>query len=123
MASVPNRPTPEGRRLGAELARIADKAEAEDLKSFPDQKQRCESCAFRAGTIPNGCPETLLDAVKCVVERVPFMCHQVRDADGNCTELCMGWLAAQGHVPEGKQIPTPWPFSTPESEDSDASPP
>jgi hypothetical protein len=113
MTAVPNRPTPAGRLIGRELARLADKAEAEDLKRFPNQRPRCQSCAFRLGTIPNGCEETVMDALKCVAERVPFMCHQVKDADGNCTELCAGWVAAQGATASRPRFETPWPFSKP----------
>lgn len=108
---VPNRPTPEGRLLGKELARLADKAEDEARKQFPDQPERCQSCAFRANTIPNGCPETVMDALKCVMEGVPFMCHQIRDDDGNCTEMCMGWLNSQMATIGHTKIETPWPFS------------
>jgi hypothetical protein len=61
-----NLPTPEGRELGREMAR---------LTGDPDEAGCCHDCAFRLGTDPNGCGPTLMDALKCVVEGVPFNCH------------------------------------------------
>ena len=89
----PNLPTEQGRALGRQLARLCDLAEAEDLKRFPDQRPRCDDCAFRAGTVPNGCPETLMDAVKCMIEGKPFYCHKgVREGE-RPKRLCGGWMA------------------------------
>lgn len=87
----PNEPTDEGRALGAELARLCDVEEERQRKMFPDQLPRCDDCAFRAGTFPNGCPETLMDAIKCVVELNPFYCHKGL-VDGKPQHLCRGWL-------------------------------
>lgn len=92
----PNLPTPEGRALGRELARLCDAVEAEDLKRFPNQQPRCNDCAFRAGTQPNGCPETLMDAIKCVVEGAPFYCHKGMKEGEKPKHLCRGWLTMQG---------------------------
>jgi hypothetical protein len=73
---VPNVPTPEGRALGVELARLTEQARPEFERLFPNVKPMCHDCAFRAGTGPNGCPETLMDALKCVIEVFPmFYCH------------------------------------------------
>lgn len=89
----PNLPTDAGRALGRELARLCDAAEAADLARFPDQRPRCEDCAFRAGTVPNGCAETLMDAIKCMVEVKPFYCHKgVREGQAP-KRLCGGWMA------------------------------
>lgn len=88
----PNEPDAEGRKLGAELARLADVAEAEQLKTFPDQLPRCDDCAFRAGTNPNGCSETLMDAIKCVMELNPFYCHKGLDEQGSPKHICRGWF-------------------------------
>jgi hypothetical protein len=106
MSMVPNRPTPEGRLLGKELARLADKAEAESVRRFPGTRVRCGTCAFRSGTAPNGCLPTVMDAFKCVMEHVPFMCHESL----NNSDLCMGWLDSQDMV-TGDPLPTPWDFS------------
>lgn len=67
---ITNLPTEEGRALGKELARLCDSA----LLGKPDE--RCATCAFRLGTEANGSPATLMDATKCVLERVPFFCHE-----------------------------------------------
>lgn len=102
---VPNRPTPEGRMVGRELARLADQAEAESLKKFPKSRVRCRTCAFRAGTIPNGCVSTVMDAMKCVMEQKEFLCHE------DMPHPCMGWVEfanVSQHLPP---IQTPWEFS------------
>ena len=90
--TVENLPTPEGRELGRELARLADIAEARRLEQFPNAHPRCGDCAFRAGTDPNGCVETLMDALKCVVEADPFFCHR-HLRDGEPKQLCAGFAA------------------------------
>lgn len=109
--------TPEGIALGIEMARLCDVAEAEQRARFPKQKPRCESCAFRAGTLPNGDPVTLMDATKCVIEKVPFMCHQYFNADGSPRDLCAGFmiLMASGLDMEPRRAKTtvPWEFSKP----------
>ena len=70
--AAPNLPGPAGIKLGGHLARFAD-AEAAKRADAP---KRCHDCAFRAGTAPNGCAQTLLDALKCLVEGGPdFDCH------------------------------------------------
>ncbi|MFM0487960.1 hypothetical protein [Paraburkholderia graminis] len=91
---VPNRPSPEGRMLGEQLARLTDKAELEARAKFPNHKSRCKSCAFAAGTVPNGCLPTVMDALKCVVDGTPFHCHQEFDDQGVPTDLCAGWSIA-----------------------------
>lgn len=113
MTLIPNRPSEEGRALGKEMARLTDLAEAEDLKRFPKQRWRCGTCAFRLGTIPNGCTATMMDAVKCMVEGLPFMCHESpKGRSGEPTQVCAGWMAGQGAVHKhGPPIETPWPFS------------
>lgn len=89
----PNRPTPEGRELGAELARLTDAALAQtraECPAFPDD--RCQSCAYRGGTVPNGCLPTVMDALYSTLNREPFHCHQEFDAAGQPVQICKGWL-------------------------------
>jgi len=76
----------------------------EAMALVPD---RCSSCAFREGTVPNGCPETVLDAIKCVIEGVPFMCHH-NMVDGKATEVCRGWLVTQRADKEPGKAPWDW---------------
>lgn len=91
---TPNRPSTEGRLLGEQLARLTDKAELEALARFPNHARRCKSCAFVAGTLPNGCLPTVMDALKCVIDGTPFHCHQQFDDNGTPTDLCAGWAMA-----------------------------
>ncbi len=98
MALVRNRPSPEGRALGTELARFAD---IEVAKLGVDL--RCGTCAFRAGTIPNGCLPTVGDALKCAMEQEPpFLCHERPGLH------CAGWAAM---VRDGQPVQMPYPFS------------
>lgn len=91
---TPNRPAAEGRVIGEQLARLTDKAEQEVIGTFPNHARRCKSCAFSAGTFPNGCLPTVMDALKCVVDGTPFHCHQQLDGNGVPTDLCAGWAMA-----------------------------
>ncbi len=91
---IPNRPSEEGKMLGEQLARLTDKAEKEARVHFPNHKSRCKSCAFTAGTVPNTCLPTVMDALKCVVDGTLFHCHQQFDDHGIPTDLCAGWAIA-----------------------------
>jgi hypothetical protein len=94
----PNLPTPEGRALGRELARLCDG------EIGVGRDDRCSTCAFRSGTVPNGCAPTLMDALKCMMERVPFYCHEQEG------KLCAGWremLPGKGEP----AVAVPWAFS------------
>ena len=110
MPLVPNRPTEQGRKLGDQVARLANIAEACQVANYPNERKRCKTCAFRSGTIPNGCESTVLDAIKCVVERIPFVCHE-KPAQESSSTFCAGWLMAvaetQGMIPQVM----PWDFS------------
>lgn len=99
---VPNRPTPEGRALGAELARLTE------ITASPELSARCSTCAFRAGTIPNGCFVTVADAMKAVLQRETFLCHEAVPP-GAPRPVCVGWriAIAADYAP----IPAPWPYS------------
>lgn len=118
------RVTPEGRAAGQQLARLTEPAIL-DLASEGEPDDRCKSCAFRAGTVPNGCLQTQLDALKCVVEGVPFMCHHA-DREGHA---CHGWYAARvalRRVEEatGRTLAAkcPWEFSPPDPVDGEKTP-
>ena len=77
--AILNVPTLEGRLLGAEIARLTP------------ENDGCDECAFRLGAEANGCLATVMDALKCVVEGVPFYCH-INDG------LCQGYLASRASV-------------------------
>ena len=80
-----SRVSAEGQLLGQQMARMYDIAE-KHLGDEAEPGERCRTCAFRAGTVPNGCAQTQLDISKCVAEGIPFYCHQHRG------ELCHGWV-------------------------------
>lgn len=52
----------------------------------------CDSCAYRAGTIPNQCAGTIMDALGCAASGEPFYCH-------NTGQICEGWKATQKKKP------------------------
>lgn len=114
------RVTPEGRAAGFNLVRLTEPAIAE-LEREGEPDERCKTCAFRLGTVPNGCLQTQLDAMKAVVEGVPFLCHQA-DRKG---WPCHGWYAARVAVQSAEkargvklQATCPWEFSPPDTEDA-----
>lgn len=88
--------TEESRQLGESMARIADNAEREMLKQFPDHLPRCNDCALRNGTLPNGDLETLFDVIKCVVEDEPFYCHKGIQEGGPPKRMCSGFAYLTG---------------------------
>lgn len=114
------RTTPGGRALGRRIAAIAHR-ECTRLNGEGEPDERCTSCAFRTGTVPNGCHQTQLDALKAIVENVPFLCHQ----HGRRGQICHGWYAvrtavtraeaAKGPMPINE---VPWDFSPPDKEDA-----
>lgn len=95
MAKILNEPEFAGYELGFHLARFADTA--------PQIAERCFTCAFRQGTDPNGCVTTVMDAMKCVMEGVPFYCHE------RPTKLCGGYVVLRAENTERHR--TFWPFS------------
>lgn len=111
-----SRVCPKGRALGSQLVQITEPWVAE-LASQGEPDMRCKSCAFRAGTVPNGCLQTQMDALKAVVEDVPFQCHQ-HDRRGS---ICHGWFAARVGITANEEAKgsfpvasVPWEFSTPD---------
>lgn len=112
-----SRVTPAGKALGAQMVRLTARTIA-DLAAEGEADERCKSCAFRLGTVPNGCPQTQADALKCVVEGVPFNCHQADRAG----QSCYGWFAARvalRRAEERRGVPAPvttcpWEFSPPD---------
>jgi hypothetical protein len=92
-----HRVSPEGKALGEQMARLHDIAEkrlADAGTTIPrthltELDQRCKTCAFRAGTVPNGCAQTQLDINKCLAEGIPFYCHQ------HPGQLCRGWAVTR----------------------------
>ena len=117
---VPNRPTDLGRDAGKQVARLWRASMRSALMQAPEAvaaiPDRCRTCAFREGTVPNGCEETVMDAIKCVIEKVPFMCHHDMK-NGKPTKMCAGWIVTQrADQAAGK---APWDWTAPKDEPSD----
>jgi hypothetical protein len=102
---IENKPSHEGFALGYALARFVDNA--------VPVGERCFTCAFRQGTDANGSPVTTMDALKCVMEGVPFYCHEGADPE-NPHRLCAGYATLRADS-EGR-LEMPWPFSSDEAE-------
>ena len=103
----PNRVTPLGRELGKHIARLIEPGIAE-LAAAGEPDVRCQTCAFRAGTIPNGCEQTLGDALKCAMEGSrDFMCHQ----DTTQQTVCHGYFAWRVLSLDRPDVKCPWDYS------------
>lgn len=101
------RVTPLGRALGAQIARLIQPS-IDELITEGEPDERCKTCAFRAGTVPNGCELTLADALKCSMEgsRV-FVCHQ----DSKHQKPCHGWFAWRFMSADRPDFKVPWDYS------------
>lgn len=95
---------------GAHMARLAETAVAQ-VAAMGEPDERCSTCAFREGTIPNQCADTISDAMKCVVEREPFYCHD----KSRPRAVCHGWYTAVVVTKDVPKVTAPWPFSHQES--------
>jgi uncharacterized protein with PIN domain len=111
-----NRVTPEGKAAWFQMVRLTEPAITQ-LTSEGEPDERCKSCAFRLGTVPNGCIQTQADAMKAVIEGVPFLCHQA-DRKG---WPCHGWFAARVAIQRAEKargtkldVKCPWEFSPPD---------
>lgn len=94
--AVPNAPSPEGRELGRQVARLVAIEDEKQRARVPNMPPACNECAGTLGTLPNQCAETLMDLIKCAVEGVPFYCHK-GIAEGEAPKaLCRAWAAMQG---------------------------
>lgn len=104
-----SRVSPAGRRLGFMTARLVEPAVAE-LARQGEPDERCTSCAGTYGTVPNGCIVAQADLTKCIVEGVPFMCHQANRKGWPCH----AWYAVRATSKKPNGI-APWPFSPPDA--------
>lgn len=117
-----HRVSPEGRVLGEQMARlyeIAEKRLSNAEQAIPrthltELTERCKTCAFRAGTVPNGCAQTQLDISKCAAEGIPFYCHQHQG------QLCRGWVVTRAGLrdvlPEMAHLTKDTKLSPPDSQ-------
>ncbi|MBI3230974.1 MAG: hypothetical protein HYZ45_12605 [Burkholderiales bacterium] len=116
-----HRVSPEGKQMGAIMSRLAD-LECASLARQGETDDRCKTCAFRAGTVPNGCAQTQSDVIKAVSDNVPFMCHAHKNSHGQYNRICHGWFAVRRIVNRkekatGEKMPlAPWDFSPPDTQ-------
>ena len=120
-----SRVSPQGKAMGANLARIAERGRAR-LKAqglsglgLPVLRdEMCKSCAARPGTVPNGCLQTQMDILKAATEGARFLCHA--PADGR---LCAGWAAARAELvanplpAKAQELIARWDYSPPDTVD------
>ena len=108
MSKTPNLPTPQGRELGEALASFVD-VEIAALESAGNPVPvRCAECAFRRGTVPNGCVPTLMDAVKTLFEgEIGFDCH----LPGREGVPCGGYQILAQADAGGDRVSAPWQYS------------
>lgn len=93
--------TENGIELGKQMARLCDVEEA----AHSTKRKRCSTCAFRAGDhIANGSPETLMNALKCVMERKVFWCHVI--GKNGEQRPCAGWRLMVADT----AVQMPWDF-------------
>ena len=95
VVSWKDRMPPEAARVGKILAGMSREGGlilALQKIAVPD---RCKTCAFREGTVPNRCIDTVADAMKCVMEGRPFNCHVPRGGEIALDQMCSGWLRAR----------------------------
>ena len=125
MSTQHHRVTEQGKALGKSMSRLADlgarrlaELDVGGPMNLPGMRdERCASCAFTIGTVPNGCLQTQLDVMKAVIEGERFCCHAPRDG-----RMCAGYIAARA---EHTARPMPakvaalaakWEFSPPDAE-------
>ena len=109
MSAIPeglirNQPSPEGEALGGHLAGYVE-AELAKLKvKYPNHREPCGTCAFRRGSVPNRCASTLMDALKAVMEKTEFHCHETG-------ERCCGWFILHSTSTIDRPSKLPWDWS------------
>ncbi len=93
-----DRPSRHGRIMGQALALIAMAGRRDAPMEMPDM---CATCAFREGCFTNQCAGTGVVAMRIVAGVDPdrFACHHGRDADGQPSKLCIGYVAARLAAP------------------------
>ncbi len=76
-----NVPCELGEQFGKELARLSN-------AGIHGADDRCGTCAFRLGTVPNKCLQTVATALECVIAEEEFTCHESHNT-------CRGWISSQ----------------------------
>lgn len=88
-----DRPSQYGSLLGDALALLADLGERDSPVPLGE---RCLTCAFRKGSVPNQTAGTGVMALNCALGIDPdrFACHHGM-TDGKPKKICVGYMAAR----------------------------
>lgn len=91
------------------MARIADRETAKLIEQGEfKEDERCAGCAFKSGSVANGCLQTQMDVIKSLLEKKAFYCHMVEHIG---TKVCRGWFAAAQAFKDLPEMQCPWPIS------------
>lgn len=99
---------PAGIEIQSNTMRLFVQPGLDMLAAQGEADERCGTCAFRPGTVPGSCIQTQADALKAIMEDVPFMCH-AHEKDGQFDRICHGWFAARVRMGDVK-IQAFWPW-------------
>jgi hypothetical protein len=104
-----------GVEISLMVARIVE-PEIQKLVAQGEPDERCATCAFKHGTIPSSCHQTMLDAVKCLLEAKVFYCHAKTIGTGEWLEaqVCHGYYAARQRTKDDAPVAVDWEFSQPD---------
>jgi hypothetical protein len=110
-----SRVSTEGVEISLMISKIVE-PEIQKLVEQGEPDERCATCAFKHGTIPSSCHQTMLDAVKCLLEGKPFHCHAKTIGAGELLEaqVCHGWYAARQRAKDDVPVEVDWEFSQPD---------
>lgn len=105
----------EGIEISLMVAKIVE-PEIQKLIEQGEPDERCATCAFKHGTIPSSCHQTMLDAVKCLLEGKVFYCHAKTIGTGEWLgpQVCHGYYAARQRVKDDAPVEVGWEFSQPD---------
>lgn len=98
-----DRMPPEAARVGAMLAGMSREGGLLLALQGLEIPDRCKTCAFRQGTVPNRCIDTVADAMKCVMEGRPFECHVPKGGTLAVDQMCAGWMRARAWAVQAKR--------------------
>lgn len=103
MTLIRNTRSEEGIACGKEMARFYE----QELSKRPRELDgRCDTCACRLGSLPNGSTTTQMDFLKCIMEGVDFVCHE----KGREGTLCHGYKLLKPKLGAKERV-MDWPFS------------
>jgi hypothetical protein len=84
-----NQPSPKGIAIGRVLAERVE---------CPSNRM-CGECVFRKGTFANGCEQTVMDALSCLVDPANEGVFRCAHVGKKPMPLCGGYIFAMGRLP------------------------